>query len=152
VASVPRAAGANGLLRLLRRTRALAGARILFPASSLAGDELVAGLGEGGADVLQVEAYRVISRPPAPEKYAALLARGEVDAVTFTSPSAVPAVAPVLLGERAADRARRVRVVSIGPSTSAALRELGLDVAAEASPRTLSGLVEAVILALTSGE
>ena len=38
-----------------------------------------------------------------------------------------------------------VRGVSIGPVTSAAMRELGVPIAAEADPHDLDGLVAAVV-------
>jgi uroporphyrinogen-III synthase len=44
-----------------------------------------------------------------------------------------------------------VRIASIGPVTSAACRELGLRVDAEADPHDLDGLVHAVVAAAPTG-
>jgi uroporphyrinogen-III synthase len=63
-----------------------------------------------------------------------------VDAVTFASASAVQgfmeAVGP--------DLARRAPAISIGPVTSDAIREAGMDVAAESREASIPSLVDAV--------
>jgi uroporphyrinogen III methyltransferase/synthase len=65
---------------------------------------------------------------------------GEVDALTFTSSSTVNNFVDAI-GEITGPRPL---VVSIGPVTSAAARESGLRVDAEADPHTIDGLVTAV--------
>ena len=65
----------------------------------------------------------------------------EGDLAVLASPSAA----------RAFGRLRVVMpVVSIGPETTRAAREAGLEVVAEARPHTLDGLAEAVIEAAAS--
>jgi uroporphyrinogen III methyltransferase/synthase len=65
----------------------------------------------------------------------------EVDLVTFTSASAVHAfVATVGI-----EAARHAPAASIGPVTTEAARDAGLDVRAEASESTIPGLVDAVV-------
>jgi uroporphyrinogen-III synthase len=49
-----------------------------------------------------------------------------------------------LAGEHAASLAG-IPLISIGPQTSRTIREAGLDVAAEAEPSTLEGLVAAMV-------
>ena len=66
------------------------------------------------------------------------------DCVTFTSASTVRAFAAAFPD---ADL-DAVRGVSIGPVTSAAMRELGVPIAAEADPHDLDGLVAAVVALL----
>jgi uroporphyrinogen-III synthase len=71
------------------------------------------------------------------------VARGDISLAAFTSASSVRAFAnavghPLLAGVRAA---------SIGPVTSDALREAGIDVVIEAESSTLDGLVKAILLA-----
>jgi uroporphyrinogen-III synthase len=63
------------------------------------------------------------------------------DLVTFTSSSTV---ANVLDGVDGASRGG-IRAVSIGPVTSAALRERGVEPEAEADPHDVDGLVAAVL-------
>jgi uroporphyrinogen-III synthase len=62
------------------------------------------------------------------------------DLITFTSSSTVASLAAVL-GDGALNG---LRAASIGPVTSAALREHGIEPAAEADPHTVEGLVAAV--------
>jgi uroporphyrinogen-III synthase len=145
--AAPARAGAAALLAELAPAGGLAGARVLLPASAIARPELAAGLEALGATVDRVEAYRTRPAPLDAARCRAQLAAGEVDAVLFSSPSAVaslarafgpPGLAPALAGRR---------VVSIGPTTSRALRDLGLPPSAEARASTLDGLVAATVRA-----
>ena len=74
------------------------------------------------------------------------LRRGEIDYVTLTSTNIARAVIGVL-DQVSRDRiaAGEVKLVSISPVTSAAIRELELPVAAEATQYTVAGLVEALV-------
>jgi uroporphyrinogen III methyltransferase/synthase len=73
------------------------------------------------------------------------LRRGEIDYVTLTSSNIARALARVLDAPcRARLEEGEVKVVSISPVTSAAVRELGWPVAAEAKEYTVGGVVEAL--------
>jgi uroporphyrinogen-III synthase len=99
--------------------------RVLFAGAEGARDVLAREL---GADFVPL--YRTVELRPA--------AFPEAELVVLASASAARAFA--VLG-------RALPVVSIGPVTSAAARELGLDVAEEAVSHDLDGLTEAVKLA-----
>jgi uroporphyrinogen III methyltransferase/synthase len=74
------------------------------------------------------------------------LRRGEIDYVTLTSSNIARALARVLDAPcRARLEQGAVQVVSISPVTSAAIRELGWPVAAEAAEYTVAGVVDALI-------
>lgn len=125
--------------------RSLAGAlpvregdRVLYPASSEAGDELERRLRERGAYVWRVTAYRV---EPAPLDETTLAAVREADVITFTSGSTARFLARALGGTPLPER---VRLVSIGPSTSAAVAEAFGRVDAQAREPTLEALLEAI--------
>lgn len=128
----------------------LAGRRVLFPASDLAAQTLPAGLAALGAEVVRVEAYRITTAPVAAALFAARLetvARGEVDVVTFASPSAVDGLAGALGEPALAQLLDRSAAAVIGPTTAGALARRGRTADAVADPATLDGLVAAVALA-----
>ncbi|MBP9145826.1 MAG: uroporphyrinogen-III synthase [Thermoanaerobaculia bacterium] len=128
----------------------LTGRRLFFPASDRAAATLPDGLTALGADVVRVEAYRTTDAPVDAATLAARLeavARGEVDVVTFASPSAVDGLAGAL-GEPALGRLLdRSAVAVIGPTTAGALARRGRTADAVADPATLDGLVAAAALA-----
>jgi uroporphyrinogen III methyltransferase/synthase len=101
----------------------------------------VEGLRARGAAVDEVALYDTRAEPPAPTAVEAALA---ADYLTFTSSSTVRNLLAAL-DPRQRERAGRLRVVSIGPITSAAARAAGLTVHAEAAASTVPGLVEALV-------
>ena len=121
---------------------------ILLPRADIARPALGDGLRAKGALVTQVDAYRTV--PGAGNAQAlALLATGQVDAVTFTSSSTVRFFLD-MLAEAGLDRAAtlsalaRTHVVCIGPITAATARECGIPVAAVADEYTAAGVVTAL--------
>jgi uroporphyrinogen III methyltransferase/synthase len=99
--------------------------------------------------VAQVEQVAVYSQVDVVEPDAAILERlrrGEFDYVTLTSSNIARALLRALGEEGAAPlRDGRTGLVTISPVTSAAVRELGLPVAAEALEATSTGTVRAVV-------
>lgn len=116
--------------------------RVLLPRGDLANDDLDAALAARGWTPVPVVAYRTVTAEALPEAVLAALAAGEIDLLAFTSGSTARGFA-ALVG----DRPWSGRVVTIGPVTTAACRELGLPVAAEAEPHDLDGLVAALVRA-----
>lgn len=97
-------------------------------------------LEKAGARVDQIVVYGSVDvEEPDPGAVAALSA-GEIDWVTVTS-SAIARSVVRLYG----DALRQARLASIGPLTSATLRELGYAPAVEASPHSTSGLIDAIV-------
>jgi uroporphyrinogen-III synthase len=135
--------GAGALVDAMAAAGGLDGARVLFPASSLARPVLEESLRARGARVERVEAYHVRSAPPDAARVRADLADG-VDVVTFASPSAVNSLAHTLDGDLAGGLAG-TGVAAIGSTTAQALEELGVrDV--EIGPRAgMGGLVDACV-------
>ncbi len=98
------------------------------------------------AEVEQIAVYsQVDAVEPASEAVEALR-RGDIDYVTLTSSNIARSLVRGL-DEEALRRIRAgsVRLVSISPVTSAAIRELGLPVAAEAREFTAEGVVQALL-------
>jgi uroporphyrinogen-III synthase len=102
-----------------------------------------------GATVDVVDAYRTVI----PEESAGLM-RGIFvntpmpDAVTFTSSSTATNFFRLLEEAELCSVPPEVRALSIGPITSATLRELGWEPAAEAEQHDVDGLVQAVVRSL----
>jgi uroporphyrinogen III methyltransferase/synthase len=100
----------------------------------------------GACAVEQIAVYAQVDAVETDEAVLDALRRGEIDYVTLTSSN----IARALVGRLdAAARGRlasgAVRLVTISPVTSAAVRELGLPVAAEAREATVAGVVEAMV-------
>lgn len=143
VALVPPVNVAESLLACLVE-RGAAGESYLLPAAAGARPTLRDGLREAGArEVRPVALYRTVAEGADEDAYGAL-ARGEVDAITFTSSSAVRSVAESAGGAGVAPLFGAVRVVCIGPVTAATARDLGIEVDAIATDHTTSGIVAAL--------
>ncbi|MDX6554009.1 MAG: uroporphyrinogen methyltransferase / synthase [Miltoncostaeaceae bacterium] len=137
---VPERFVAEALLEALAG-RPLDGARVLVARARAARPELVDGLRARGAAVDEVALYDTLAEPAGRRELDAALA---ADYLTFTASSTVRAFVG-LLGPGDRERLDGPRVVSIGPITSATLREEGLRVDAEASEHTVPGLVAALL-------
>jgi uroporphyrinogen-III synthase len=116
--------------------------RVLLPRADIATNELRAGLVAKGYDPVEVAAYRTVRPDGLPPSVLADLEAGRIDLIAFASSSTVRNFV-ALVG----DRPWSGRVVSIGPVTTATAEELGLEVAVEAAPHTLDGLVDALCTA-----
>jgi uroporphyrinogen III methyltransferase/synthase len=118
----------------------LAGARILLPRAAVARDLVPVELGRRGACIDVVEAYRTVAPEGAAEHARAVLAR-RPHCITFTSSSTVQNLVDLVGAEALAG----VKVVSIGPVTTATAQRNGIEVTAQAREFTIEGLVEAVL-------
>ena len=141
---IPQRFVAESLLEMMRARSDVAGKKVFYVTAEGARDVLPNGLREIGADVTIIEVYRSIPDGEGAEKLARAIEAGRVDLATFTSTSAVRGYIDAV-GE---DLALRVPAASIGPQTSDALREAGIEVKAEARESTIDGLVAAVMRAL----
>ncbi len=117
----------------------LLGAKVLIARGAGGGSELPARLRAAGAVVEDVELYRSLPDLAGAERLHALINRGEIDLLTFTSGSAVN-----YFVERVGNPSNLV-VAVIGPSTAEIARRLGLRVDIEANPHTTAGLTKAIL-------
>jgi uroporphyrinogen III methyltransferase/synthase len=140
---IPQRFVAEGLLESMSAREDVAGGRVLYVTAEGARDLLPAGLREIGAHLSVVEAYRSIPDGAGAEKLARAIEAGKVDLATFTSASAVRGYIETV-GE---EMALKVPAASIGPQTSDALGEAGIEVKVEARESTIDGLVSAVLSA-----
>jgi uroporphyrinogen-III synthase len=132
-------------------TPRVTGQRVLLVRAAAARDVVPDALRAAAAEVTIVDAYRTVMPADVAERAKEIFAQTAMpDAVVFTSGSTVMHLVQVL-AEAGLTLPREVACVSIGPVTSAALREAGLLVAAEAEAATLEALVEACAGLLRSG-
>jgi uroporphyrinogen III methyltransferase/synthase len=118
--------------------------RILLLRAEKGTPELPRLLEEKGAIVDDVAVYRTIPDSGANDESGEILRREGAEWLTFTSGSTVEHFhqrfdLPDLLQRHA-----RLRVASIGPETSRALRALGVEPVVEADPHTIVGLVDGI--------
>jgi uroporphyrinogen III methyltransferase / synthase len=130
---------AEGLLKILDPYD-LTGDRVLIARAAVARDTIPAALTRRGAQVDVVEAYRTVAPQGLPARAAEVFAH-KPDWIAFTSSSTVRNLVEAI----GAEALNGVKVASIGPITSATLREHGIPVTIEASVYTIPGLVEALL-------
>jgi uroporphyrinogen III methyltransferase/synthase len=114
------------------------GRKVLVSRAAEARDVLPDALRERGAEVDVVALYETVRETP---DASAVEAGQAADYVTFTSSSTVRNLTEAL-GDRFPSRAR---IVSIGPVTSEAARDAGLEVDVEAERHDINGLVAALV-------
>lgn len=138
---VPDESDAEGVVTLMARQR-INGQRVLFPKGDQARNVIPAGLRRAGAVVDPVDVYRTVPEHELDPAIREQIERGEVDVITFASPSSVRGLTSLLGGAAAlAGRA----IVCVGPVTAAAVRDQGLPVDAVAADASAAGIVAAVI-------
>jgi uroporphyrinogen III methyltransferase/synthase len=116
------------------------GNRFLLARASRGREVLAEELTKAGGIVEQIVVYQSVDvEQPAPE-IAQKMAAGQIDWTTVTS-SAIARSLVRLFG----DSLRKTKLVSISPITSATLRELGYEPAAEAREYTMAGVVNAIL-------
>jgi uroporphyrinogen III methyltransferase/synthase len=135
---VPERFVAESLLDALTEEVDVAGKRVLIARAAEARDVLPDALRDWGAEVDVVALYETVREQPSDE---AVEAAQAADYVTFTSSSTVRNLTEAL-GERFPAGAR---IVSIGPVTSEAARDAGLEVHIEAERHDVDGLVAALL-------
>lgn len=132
----------------------VAGKRVLLVRAKIARDVIPRELRKAGAQVDVIEAYETVVPPASRARLRAVMkTERRPHVVTFTSSSTVKNfVALLSAAGRGVDNARLdgILMSSIGPVTSATLKESGLKVDIEAKEFTIPGLVAAITHALES--
>jgi uroporphyrinogen-III synthase len=129
------------------------GKRVVLIRAKVARDVIPEELRAAGAQVDVVEAYETVVPEKSRARLRALMksAARRPHLVTFTSSSTAKNFAELLgnfkAGSPSPDWLKHVQMASIGPVTSATLRELQLPVAIEAREFTMGGLIRAIVLA-----
>lgn len=146
---VPKEYVAESVVHSLRAK--VKGKRILLVRARVARDVIPAELRKAGAHVDVSEAYETVTPKNSRKRLlVALKGLSRPDVITFTSSSTarnfLDLIGPKIAYSGLLDG---VRLASIGPVTSATLRELKLPVSLEAKQYTMRGLVEAIVRELS---
>ncbi len=144
VSVVAAKADAEGLADALARQASLAGARILWPRGNLGRETLREALERSGAHVDAVVVYRNVAADADAGDLRAQILSGKIDWIALTSPSTVRNLYALLADAADSDAWRRVRLASIGPVTSRALRELGREPDVESAAPSAAALAAAI--------
>jgi uroporphyrinogen-III synthase len=141
---VPKEYIAESVVRALRAKAR--GKRVLLVRAKVARDVIPAELRKAGAQVDVREAYQtVVPKTSRTRLLAALKGRTRPDVITFTSSSTARNFLELIRPKTAfSGLLDGISLASIGPVTTATLRELNLPVAIEANEYTMKGLVEAI--------
>lgn len=133
---VPDRQTAEGLLEALSDIQ---GQRVLLAQAAQGRKVLAEGLTLAGAHVKRLSLYDTVSEDLTPEQLAKVK---DAEFVTFASGSSVRSFVKALGGQEAIVTKK---LLSIGPSTSAALREFDLSPTREAEQHNVEGLVRALL-------
>jgi uroporphyrinogen III methyltransferase/synthase len=132
----------------------LDGQRVLILRPDYLREGLATELARQGATVTDLVAYRTAAASPesaeAQDIYRQLL-EGRVDAVTFTSPTAVRRFADLIGSEQAADLLNTTVVAALGPVTKEAAEQLGITTSIVAKSFTVDALVGALVAHFARG-
>ncbi|HYG74272.1 MAG TPA: uroporphyrinogen-III C-methyltransferase [Planctomycetota bacterium] len=137
---------AESIVESLKTKGEIAGKRFLLARADIARSELPAALKKLGGEVTDVVAYKTVLETEGQEEALLALEDGGVDAITFTSASTARNFAQILGAERLKKvlASPRLRCFSIGPITSAAMKECGIPFSGEAAVHDIPGLIELV--------
>ncbi|HKV78178.1 MAG TPA: uroporphyrinogen-III synthase [Candidatus Sulfotelmatobacter sp.] len=147
---MPKEYVAESVVRSLKRK--VKGKRVLLVRAKVARDVIPRELRKAGARMDVIEAYETVVPESSRRRLHVALKnpRKRPDVVTFTSSSTVKNFVE-LLGSRPKSRVLDgVQLASIGPVTSATLRQLGLPVDIAAREFTIPGLVTAIVDVITA--
>jgi uroporphyrinogen-III synthase len=147
---VPKEYVAESVVKSLRKQ--VIGKRVLLVRAKVARDVIPRELRKAAAQVDVIEAYETLAPKTSRTRLRAALKSPKTrpDVITFTSSSTVKNFVTLLgalkaRGQRRPGNLEGITMASIGPVTSATLRELHLGVDVEARQYTIPGLIKAVV-------
>ena len=138
---VPNEYISEGIVRAFENVN-LQGAKVLLPRAEQARDVIPEGLTRLGARVDVVTVYRTINSGREKKELDGFLNNGEVDVITFTSPSTVANFMEIMGQDFVLPQA--VKIAAIGPVTAAAAGKAGLPIHILQETYTIPGLVDAM--------
>ena len=140
VLATPKHASAEELTTMLQAHQ-IKGAKVLFPKSNIAREELPKQLRSMGAEVDEIVIYQtIIPESDNLERIRQMFLENKIDVATFFSPSSILNFTEMIGSEVLAHTA----IAVIGPTTAETAEQLGLTVAILAQQATAEELVEAI--------
>jgi uroporphyrinogen III methyltransferase/synthase len=143
---IPDDHSADGVVTALKAAGSIKGKRVLFPKADIARDVLPEELRSAGAEVTEVIAYRTVTAESDAHLgiYRQLLDR-RIDAVTFSSASAVRSFVSIYGADQAVDLLNHTIVATIGPVTAEAAVRYGITPQVTPATSTIPALVDALV-------
>ncbi len=145
VEAQPKVATAEALADELIATGSLDSAKILVITGNLNRDELVKKLEDARAIVDRLQVYQTEKTDLSADAAAADFRAKGADAILFASSSAVQSFADQAAALKLAKDAKRPLAGSIGPQTSATMKQVGMPIDFEAKTPSLDALVQALV-------
>jgi uroporphyrinogen III methyltransferase/synthase len=146
---IPESFVAEGVVEAFRN-REIGGQRILLPRAEVARDIIPEGLTQLGAQVDVVDVYRTVSSGVEGGWLKKLIHQGEVDIITFTSPSIFKNFMEIM--GKDFQLPSGIKIACIGPVTAAVVEKAGLKIDIMPERYTIPGLVEAMVDFFGNGE
>ncbi|HET6369908.1 MAG TPA: uroporphyrinogen-III C-methyltransferase [Nitrospiria bacterium] len=141
---VPSAFTAEGVLEAFSG-EPLSGKRVLLARAKVAREILPVELRRRGATVTVAVAYQTVRPKPDIERIEQMIARKEIDMITFTSSSTATNFAELLGSNDLSKRLEGIPIGAIGPVTARTVEDLGLRCAVVANEHTMEGLARALV-------
>ena len=116
--------------------------KVLLLRSEAASTELVELLTQAKAQVTETPVYTIEPEKAEPESLTEKITKGEIDWLTFASPSAAKAFFEQMSTDLI--NSSSAKLASVGPVTSKQLKNLGVTVDIEAKEHTIDGLLDAI--------
>lgn len=136
---------ANKIVEAIEQQESIENLRILLMRAEVANAELPKWLEEKGAIVDDIACYRTVIEKEDRNGAARRFLEEGADWITFTSSSTVENFHKRFNLPKQMQNFSSLKMASIGPETSKTLDVLGVKPSVEASPHTISGLVQAIL-------
>ena len=140
---IPETYSAEGLATALRP--AVSGKRVLWVRADRGRDVLSKELSAAGATFHELVVYRHKDITEWPPNVVQRLVAGQLDWICVSSPAIAKNVARLIPEAARQHIGQSLRIATISPLTSAACREVGMIVSAEATEHTFNGILSAIV-------
>lgn len=141
----PKKATGEELVKELVAREAMDSAKVLVVTGNRNREVVIEKLSEARAIVDQLPVYRTVETDLAADPVAGDFRAKGADAILFASPSAVQSFMDQAAALKPGAKARRMLAGSIGPTTTAAMKQLGLSVDFEAAEPNIDAFIAALL-------